>query len=323
MALDLDIAAILEATAWPFVVLVIFLLYRHKLTAILETLGSKVRKVELAGFSIELAVAEPFTPQWTEAPYAVDLRHRASASQVSDSTARTFISQLNESGRADYAEVNLGTGSEWLTTRLFIMAILFPRNRGIRGFVFLETSGDVRRRYLGWAPPEQVRWALAQRYPWLERAYAEAYAAVLTNQDVSVVDACGTLAYGYAPTEAGPSIELLREFLLRVQNAPAPPDGGDWVTIDPADPMGSVSEHAQWLDGGLLETLLGVRLHRSSIAADSFMQQPLSAQLRALADMTGDFAATTDAQHRFDALIDRVQTLSQAARAMASASPGG
>lgn len=189
MNIDLDIAAALSAVIWPIIVLVIFLAYRSKLPALVGGLASRVSKLEFAGVSLELAVAKPFVPEWSGSSTALDLRHKATAIQVNDSTARIFFSQLAAEDTGDYAEINLGAGGEWLTSRLFIMAIIFARMKGIECFVFVETAGSVRKRFVGWADPAKIRCALAKRYPWLEQAYAETYATV-----VGAVGALGWVA---------------------------------------------------------------------------------------------------------------------------------
>jgi hypothetical protein len=38
-----------------------------------------------------------------------------------------------------------------LTTRLFLMANVFARVKGIEALVFVETARGVQRRYIGWA----------------------------------------------------------------------------------------------------------------------------------------------------------------------------
>src|SRR4051812_34713380 len=176
MEIKFDIAATIAAIAWPVVLIVAFLTLRDRIPTLVEGVARRVKKLEVAGVSIELAIAKPFEPSWSEAPAGLDLRHTATAVQVNDSTAATFVSQLTDGGSADYAEVNLGAGNEWLTSRLFILSILYARVKGVKAFVFLETSGAARKRYVGWASPQAVRWALAKRYSWLESAYATAYA---------------------------------------------------------------------------------------------------------------------------------------------------
>ena len=156
MNIDLDIAATLSAVIWPLVVLAVLLAYRSKIPALVEGLASRVRKLEFAGVSLELALAKPFVPEWSGSPTALDLRHKATAIQVNNSTARTFLTQLTDEGTGDYAEINLGAGGEWLTSRLFIMAIIFARMKGVKCFVFVETVGNTRKRFVGWAEPEKI-----------------------------------------------------------------------------------------------------------------------------------------------------------------------
>lgn len=88
MNITLDIAAALSAVIWPIIVLVILLAFRSRIPTLVEGLASRVNKLEFAGISLELALAKPFVPEWSGAPTALDLRHKATASQVQDSTAR-------------------------------------------------------------------------------------------------------------------------------------------------------------------------------------------------------------------------------------------
>ena len=124
---SLDIAAVLNALLWPLAVLVILLAYRDKIPGLAQSVASRITKVGFAGVSLELAKAAAFVPEWSGSPGTLDLRQKATAIQVNDSTAMTFSAQLMEGGTADYAEVNLGAGQEWLTSRLFIMSIVFAR----------------------------------------------------------------------------------------------------------------------------------------------------------------------------------------------------
>src|SRR3954468_3421851 len=149
--ITLDVAAIITALFWPTILFLVFYNYRESLPGLLEGLLSRIKKFEFAGLSIEVAEAKAFHPAWSESVNAQDLRHKAASVQVNDSTAATFINQFRDGARGDYAEINLGEGMEWLTSRLFIMAILFGRMKGIRAFVFLETAGTVRKKFVCWA----------------------------------------------------------------------------------------------------------------------------------------------------------------------------
>lgn len=314
MDVTLDIAAVLSALIWPLVVLIVLLAYRRQLPGVFRALSNRLTGVGVAGFSIELAVAKPFTPEWAG---PMDLRNSATAVQVNDSTAGNFVSQLREGGPADYAQVNLGCGSEWLTSRLFIMAILFPRTKGIDAFVFVETVSGIRKRFIGWAEPERVRWALAGRYRWLELAYADAYAALLTQQPGTVVASSqGRLGYDSDPANPGPSAELVREFLQRVQAAPPmlPADLSDWIPIDAAT---NTWEHASWISGALLEELLGDDCRRAALGTTELRTLKPADSLHLLFSEPARFMAVTGPDQRFEYLIDRDELLPQAARQLA------
>jgi hypothetical protein len=142
---------------------------------------------------------------------------------VNDSTVGTFLSQLTDPTSADYAIVNLGSGDQWLTSRLYIMAVVFARMKGLKAFVFLGQS-SASRRYFGWADPNRIRWALARRYPWLEAAYSAAYADVTAtpNATTVVTSAIGRLGYRYNSADPASSIELLKKFLQEIQWPPEP-----------------------------------------------------------------------------------------------------
>ena len=172
-----DLAGLLTACIWPSVLLLGLLYYRDPLVGFVEKLAGRVTGVSLAGFSLEIARVQEMTPRWT-GPGVVDLRKAGQAQDVNDSTLATFMEQLRDATPMDYAVVDLGDGEQWLSTRLYILSIVLGRMRGLRAFVFVETAGDVRRRYIGVASSQDVRWALAQRYEWLERDYAQAYSQV-------------------------------------------------------------------------------------------------------------------------------------------------
>jgi hypothetical protein len=103
LSITVDIAAFLSALIWPIVLLVVFLTYRKQFPALVNGLASRLSKLEFGGVSIELAKATEFTPDWSAE--AFDLRQRAAAMQVNDSTVGTFLTQLREGGDADYALV--------------------------------------------------------------------------------------------------------------------------------------------------------------------------------------------------------------------------
>jgi hypothetical protein len=309
LKVTLDIAALLSTLIWPVVLLTLFVKYRKEIPGLIKGVAHRVTKFEVAGISIELAKAKEFAPVWTAG--AFDLRQKAAAIQVNDSTAGNFLTQLREQGDADYAEVNLGSGEEWLTSRLFIMAIIFARMKAIRSFVFLETAGGVRKRFVCLAKPERIRWALARRFPWLEQAYADAYSTVISRTQAFVVSNSGKLGYQFSQNDPGPSIELLKEYLLRVQNpAPLPAESESWVLIDIEN---NTFEHARWLNSEELEDLLGKDANRATIRSSELRPIDRTRQLGAFLALPGQFVAVTAEDQRFEYLVDRNAILEQVA----------
>ena len=317
MSIALDIAAALSAVIWPVIVLVIFLAYRTRIPSLVEGLAGRISKFEFAGFSLELAQAKRFVPVWDSGPAEFDLRHRATAVQISDSSRAMFLAQLHDEGTGDFAEINLGTGEEWLTSRLFIMAILFARMKGIRCFVFLDKSGSVRKHLVGWAEPEKLRWALANKFPWLEQAYADAYAAMNMQRHAVVVSHRGRLGYAQAPPDANASIDLLKEFLQRVQKPGPLPNraGKDWVVLESAV---KTLEHANWVNADLLEEILGDDLITVAMPSADLRSKNTAGQLSALLSMSEQFVPVVGNDRKFEYLVKRDVLMDQVGKMLAS-----
>lgn len=318
MKTTLDIAAALSAVIWPIIVLIILLAYRSRIPMLVEGLASRVQKLEFAGVSLEIAHMKPFVPEWSGAPAAMDLRNKATALQVHDSTMRTFLTQLTDAGMGDYAEINLGSGSEWLTSRLFIMSIVFSRMKSIQCFVFVETSGGVRKRFVGWAGPEAVRWVLAKQFPWLEKAYAGAYAVITSQPNTVIVSAGGRLGYPFAPADPSPSIDLLKEFLERVQLfvlPPTPPlEPQHWVVIDAET---NTHEHASWVTAEALEQWLGPHLHSDSVSTSELISRSPAEQVGLLLTVSGRFVGVVGDDQSLKYLVRRDVLVEQVAKASA------
>ncbi len=303
MNYSLDIAAILASIMWPLMTLIVLLAYRKKLPALTEALTNRITKVEFAGVGLELAIAKPYQPDAEKTAGSAEFWHKAAHTQVNDSYAQTFFHQLTEGGLADYAEINLAEGQAWLTSRLYIISILYAQIKGIKAFAFVETANNIRKRYTGWARVENVRWTLAMRYPWLEKAYLEAYNQMLTNGS-QISSETGRLGYVYDLKGPGASINLLQEFLQRVQAPSTPPDTNtlDWAFLDTTPPS---FEHAQWVTGELLEGILGNYLNTGYVRSSELRAKPAKEQSQMIVSMTGEYVAVTTDDYRFEYLLDR------------------
>jgi hypothetical protein len=81
----------------------------------------QVLKNEKEGLTLKLAEATEFRTTWSVA--SLDVRQLNSAEEFS-SAATALFEQIRDNTASDYAIIDLGTGQQWLTSRLFIFSII-------------------------------------------------------------------------------------------------------------------------------------------------------------------------------------------------------
>ncbi|MBI0397450.1 hypothetical protein [Cyclobacterium marinum] len=314
MNITLDIAALASAILYPLVILIVFILFRKEIPLLIKSLTGRLTGLSFAGISLDLAKAEEFSPNWL-AQGALDLRQKAQAANVNDSTAGNFRSILETKDDVDYVIVNLGRGKEWLASRLYIMAIIFENRKGIKGIVFLESTKNTRKKYIGWAEPEKVRWALANQFPWFEKAYSEAYGIIL-DQGAKIINSEGRLGNSYDPNSSGYSITLLENFLKKIQsppeNPPLPEEEIEWVNL-PSDPLNPThtKEHTCWLNGQSLENTLAEVLITENIKPSSQSSEAIDKQVKMALISSQKFIAVVNEEKQFSFLVKREKILEQ------------
>jgi hypothetical protein len=253
---------------------------------------------------LELSKVSEYKPNWTQGSTIDNVRGITPAFQllVGPDRAVELFKQFEDNKIADYVVIDLSTGPPWLTSRLYIFAIMLERMRGLRCFVFLETRDDVNQRFLGIASPNRVRWALARRYPWLEMAFAKAY---FNTSGLRILSTTGALdrevaqevVYHYL---SNPNIQQLLP-----PNTSPNPDDDEWEFRRTEDGL-QLWEHAKWLDATLLGQDLSDILQRDESAW--LVESPTSSyteQVRSILRRKGSFVALLDEQMRFKSLIDR------------------
>ena len=158
---------LVKALAWPLAGLVIAVVFRQPITLFMSALGSRITKLSVLKVEFELVPAAAATTT----PLLDDIRSATNPAVISNST-RMMLEQVQSGSLADFAVVALGAGQEWLTSRLYLAAVMMERMRGVKVFVFVERAPNTERRFVAVASVQQLRWALARRYPWLEAAWA-------------------------------------------------------------------------------------------------------------------------------------------------------
>jgi hypothetical protein len=224
---------------------------------------------------------------------------------VSSSYVMDLLNRIQGEGVVDYAIIDLGSGTSWLTTRLFIFAILLRRMRSLRAFVLVETREGIEKRFLGVKSPEAVRFSLAREYPWLERAFANAYAA---TPNLTIRSESGALE----PHAAGTVVErFIHDESIQSK---ARPQDDEWIQLS-----SGTSEHARWINRSLIERLFGVSPLQSSVEdVDDLTSTQRTAAILAC---HGPFVALVDKDRRFKALVDRNALLERAVRLIAGFNP--
>jgi hypothetical protein len=282
-----DWVDLIRVSAWPGTVALALIILRRPLSQFLGSLGQRVKKLSIFQFALELSALPEFTPKWS-APSLSDVRQLSPADEFS-SQATSLLDRLRNDSASDYAVIDLGGGQQWLTSRLFIFAVLLERMRGLRCFVFVETTGETRRRFIGLAAPEGVRWGLARRYPWLEKAFASAYSQLPNFQIQS----------NHGALESWQAIQLVQKFLKEIQKDVPESDPQEWTSLG-TQPLW---EHAKWLDGSRLERVLHDFLDVSSMPESPDM--PPTDRAKAALRRGGALVALVGADGRFKTLIDR------------------
>ncbi len=293
------------------VVLVAFLLGGVVQRILLGEFALKAGPVELPALPPAPAAApipETVTDAFRVEIEVVDVAPAADARatvplSLSSSHVIALLEQIQGSGPSDYAVIDLGAGRSWLTTRLFLFAVLLRRMRALRTFVFVETRDDVPQRFIGIASPDVVNWRLAREYPWLDRAFAQAYAGLPA---VEIHSEAGALDPGSAAQVVGAFMEHPE---IRV-TAPRPAD--TWEQLPT-----STWEHARWINRTLLDRLFDLSPARTSVMDLG----DLTARARTLAvlEAEGAFVALVDAHGTFQRLLDRQALLETVARRLVAA----
>jgi hypothetical protein len=299
------LAGILDAITWPLVVGIALVVFRKPLTKLAADLGSRVTKLSVGAYAIELAPLPELTPDWSTADFDV---RQLTSSQVFDSFTQSLFEQLATPSPSDYAVIDLGQGKKWLSSRLYIFALLLERVSKLRALVFVEDRDGTARSYVGTARPDSVHLTLAKQYPWLEAAFIKAYAAIapdpkLGREPFELSDLAAS-----APWQIN---QIVRQYVEEIQQKapPSPEHRDEWESF--GGPSDLTWERTQWLNGRLVDDLLGTGLNRESyrVTPDSDPQSKVTAILR----RQGDSVAFIDEDGRFSHLVDRTAALEELA----------
>jgi hypothetical protein len=323
----LPLVELVKALAWPVVALLLAAAFRQPITQFVGALGSRITKLSLFKVELELVPASAATVT----PLLDDIRTATSPAAISDSS-RMMLEQVQSGAPADYALVSIGQGEEWLTSRLFIAAVMMERMRGVKVFVFVERTSTTERRFIAVAQVRQLRWALSRRYPWLEAAWLRGLvsqypAGLPANAQALPLGALWppdprTLAMpqplvvsdtgGFEAWSARQLVGGLIQSLQRDSAPPVPPQpssNGEWVTL-----KGGKQERTTWVT----RELLGSLLPQSAFDAwaNGMRDAPRAQRTRAVLRTAAQFVALLDGDREFSRLVSRQALLEEIAASL-------
>lgn len=344
-----DLGNLIHAVAWPVVVLTLGIIYRKELPGLGRALGARISRLSAVGITLELVAAKPVAE--TVRVRLDEIREPSSTGPPPPSGVQPLLELVRSSPPSEYLVIDLRDGRAWLTSRLYLFATVLPPILGLRCFVFVGNRGTIPRHFLGFAPPDLVARALENRYSWLRVARAGTQLQpLLVGQapnrytswspygdsdtarkllkpigwDVAQAEALSVIVQSLVSPidlfEPGQAEQFVNRFLdnpnLRRPHDAPPADAAnkpveqvmndDWVQL------GKTDEHARWIEGERqLVDLLGNNLSRQKIILDPNTAD--EAQVKSVLRQQGNFIAATDAEGRFDHLIDRRALLNKVA----------
>jgi hypothetical protein len=281
---------LVRVIVWPILVAFALFAFYQPIQQFLTDIGKRVNK--LAAFGLELGL-EPLVEGHLEALMGEFQQLEQAA--AFPSTKAALLDQLSGTAEMDYAVIDLGRGDQWLTSRVYIFAILLRTMRSLRCFVFVASDGGIPRRFIGTATPGQIRWRLAETFPWLEQTFASSYS------EKSGQGRLWTLSRGLTTQFA---TDLVVEFLkgIQIQAPSAPEPAKEWIPLTAPD-QPQRWEHAEWLKEENLRRYLGSALGKSAVEA--WKNRPEQELAQAVLRKNDPFVALLDSTGSFDALVQR------------------
>lgn len=312
---------------WPLVLLLLVATFRKELVS----LAPSIRRFKVGPVEFELAEIEPHAPDMSVPnQVAVDFRHGGTTQEISDTSARAFVQQLYESAGKSMESAEVDLAETWWVSRLYLLSILLDWVCGLRQFVFVESG-----RLIGTASPQDVRWSIAQRYVWLERAFQRAYGETLKPPSPEGTDAAQSRREPHVE-DAQPGTplaeakrlsivaagEVLYKTLNRIQGKHSePPPKTEWILLD-GGTHPNMYEHTRELDATELRRLLGKALYVKSIPSPDLRvkeRADLAELIETLRKIDAPYIAVTSLSGMFHYLIKRELAYERIAEALLKA----
>ena len=342
-----DFVSLVQAIIWPVVVVTVVLIFRRELPKLVQALSGRISRLSTIGVTFEFAALELATETLR---VLNEIREPSSTGPPPLSGVPSLLELAKASPPADYLIIDMRDGCAWLTSRLYLFAIVLAPVLALRCFVFVGTRGPVPRYFLGLASPKSVALALERCFPWLRRTMVETQLEPLIKVGPVIEDQDPKYYVSWRPygnTEAAlkrliqqsdrfvwdlPQAEALDE-VVRALVSPIdlsmPGQVETFVNRFLQNPnlrrprkappleedwvqLGAAEEHARWIkDERDLLDLIGDDLCREQIFDKSTTDDEFLE--KTVLQKRGTFVAVTDSEGRFNRLIDRTALLERVA----------
>jgi hypothetical protein len=166
MDLPNNVTTLITGLAWPVTLLLVLLLFRKRIDALINTLGSRITRFQGFHFKIELGALAQAKALSTTVESLKKI-------YIPESGMGTIAAGVIQSASTDYIVIDVGGEGDmnWLTSRLFLLAAILERSRAVRCLVFLGEQ----QRFIGAVAPRDIRRAIGARFLPYETAFAQAY----------------------------------------------------------------------------------------------------------------------------------------------------
>ena len=170
-------------------------------------------------------------------------------------------------------------------------------------------SGSGGRQFIGSAQPEQVRWALAAAYPWLEVAHVRAWNSQMGALDSGTVEHAHVSLTRDGRLDSWRAVQTFEAYKQELQ-APAPPQGASgWLDLS------GNWERAEWVTPALLGRVLGECLNQRAVHHD--FDTPAEELARRVLCFLFDYVPTVDRAGNFLRVVARRDYASRTLRHVA------
>ena len=281
-----DYIRLIEILIWPVITLIILWVYRKPIKEFIKNIAPKISKISLFGITLELSKTKELKPSWTPEDN-IDFRKLTAAINFNDSYTHTLMDTITSNIDADFAIVDLNIGKSWLTSRLYIFAIVFEMVTLMKCLVFVGSDNQ----FIGYANLKEIRRSLADKYPWLEDAFARAYSTHFGLHTNILLDIKN-------PNHIS---DLVQTYLSTIQDYSPGTELQNWLSR--TTETGIVYEKTQWINKQRLQFDLGGVIQDSYIQDSSYIQE--EEKLREILRQDGEFVALVEESGRFKTLIDR------------------